>query len=1194
MANRQPFAGSGRLQEGGVLATRKQDFNAHIDGTSFRQQANTIDMNPVIAGLNGSTVQDTLNDLHNLIVSSGTGFISIGNTDGYALGSYNVGSISTPTLYDAFNAAFSDSRLQNGGVILLLAGTYTLKSTVNVPSGITIAGEVGGTLIVGEMSESPMFIVHNDIKTVTIGGDSGSGQIDLLSGSNVEVTKFYNLMLADNLNGNINSGQPGMTTVPMIQAKYASNLICERVSFIGRIQNTTTVSGRSKTYAAIAYTTGGADDTNLTMEGCFLDGLKIGIRFDPVSSLNFLTVNNCRARTYGTEDSGNTDKNLNSFIVANLCIGKITNNFFNSEGSEVNTFLYIPSGTEGNLTVIGNQGGLANENLGQLIYNDSGSTFTSIQTGNDWGITIGNPWYIVVGGAGGSSTGMGDIFGSSAINVVLQMASFFSNFQATIIVNPGTYNVTGTLSHDFANLKFIGNKIGKNYPIFSLNIHDTTPDALGQRFITLGNHLEAIQFVSTVRFQSIHAGWNPTSSTVSDSAFTLKVTDCVFVDTSLVVMDPGSPNTDTLGNNATLSEIIENCYFRQTGTFNDSISLCSPIVQNTILRGCNFIGFGYAVNFGDDFQPSSISDTTLHFENNTFNLIGFTIDDAAPNSLISNYIRINSFSSSVFVDRCQVLTSDLNKATIVNSSLRSAGTFTIFAYFGANQVYIDRSTLEGTYGTVTISSVAYNMPCFFVEAIESIKVTDNRFFGGSLPFKIGGPSCFTNSNTRGDIVVSNNEFISRSTTETFTMIDMDLDIASGSGIIPKIIVDNNIIHNLATSSTSIVQHTEQITNYVIQGIVQIYAPFFSVVFANNKVFGTTLIPTSNTFFTDWTGVVINTFDATTGTSGGAAATVNVYDNKIEITNTINNSTSDAACLNVIASVLNIHNNYLAMNNSSGAVASTFIGCLTLNNRPTATGTYSDGIVTDNVFSRRNITGTASTLSEAYVRIESNSGRGAFKNNSFCDPFIDTGSTLTTVVLDSSVAPNFWIINGNKNQTDTIDLMGWYGVVANSSSSSGHAELKDSASSQIVIEVLDVIAPSNTINVNYTASTAGSFLWAIPLYGLIPIGARIISITCSGQSDTVMTNGTFTHQLVGNGLVTVGGAGFDFESGYTINTVNTSTITPSNSSSTNTFDNTATNGLRVELFALSHGATSAIKSSTNAVMNFTSMTVKYRY
>ncbi|HVI40456.1 MAG TPA: hypothetical protein VM577_07335, partial [Anaerovoracaceae bacterium] len=146
-SNRFPFTGSGRQKEGGELATRKQDFNAHVQGNGFRHTADNVDMNPVIPALGGTTVQQTLEEFTALVTSAGTGFISIGNAgvDGYAVGTYNMNTLATPTLKDAFNAAFADHRLRNGGIILVLAGTYVLTTPVTVPSGISIMGEVGGT-----------------------------------------------------------------------------------------------------------------------------------------------------------------------------------------------------------------------------------------------------------------------------------------------------------------------------------------------------------------------------------------------------------------------------------------------------------------------------------------------------------------------------------------------------------------------------------------------------------------------------------------------------------------------------------------------------------------------------------------------------------------------------------------------------------------------------------------------------------------------------------------------------------------------------------------------------------------------------------------------------------------------------------------------------------------------------------------
>ena len=265
VTNRFPFTGSGRQKEGGELATRKQDFNAHYQGNGFRHTAPNIDMSPPIPSLGGATVQQTLEQITTLISSNGTGFISIGNADGYGIGTYNMNTVDTPTLANAFTAAFADDRLQNGGIILVLAGTYILTTPVTVPPGITIIGEVGGTLIIGEMTEQSMFIVSSAVKDFRIGGDSGSGTIPLSVGSNVEKVKFFNLMLSDNLNGTAASGGTTMATVPIIALSNAANLELERVSFIGRINNGA-VANRPKTYSAVSTVSGGSTGTTLTVK----------------------------------------------------------------------------------------------------------------------------------------------------------------------------------------------------------------------------------------------------------------------------------------------------------------------------------------------------------------------------------------------------------------------------------------------------------------------------------------------------------------------------------------------------------------------------------------------------------------------------------------------------------------------------------------------------------------------------------------------------------------------------------------------------------------------------------------------------------------------------------------------------------------------------------------------------------------
>ena len=138
-----------KTPQGGFLATHKHDFVSHHKGEDWRHGATDIDMEPSIPACPGSTVQETLECLAAIQSSeaSGTGFVSIGRTDGYSLGIYNVGAIATPTLESALNAALADNRLANGGIIMMLSGTYEVANVVTFPANVVIFGESLGTVV---------------------------------------------------------------------------------------------------------------------------------------------------------------------------------------------------------------------------------------------------------------------------------------------------------------------------------------------------------------------------------------------------------------------------------------------------------------------------------------------------------------------------------------------------------------------------------------------------------------------------------------------------------------------------------------------------------------------------------------------------------------------------------------------------------------------------------------------------------------------------------------------------------------------------------------------------------------------------------------------------------------------------------------------------------------------------------------
>lgn len=159
----------------GRLATDRYDFEAHLEGRNpdagssyvhgFRHTASQIDVdNPSLVYGNPDDVEEALEnitDFISLFSSIGQGFITVG--DGYdtwhnADGNINfdpaIQSIDR-VLNEIFSTIYSGSgilpayeRIKYGGIVVIKAGTYIVKNTINVPPGIVILGEGYGTKII--------------------------------------------------------------------------------------------------------------------------------------------------------------------------------------------------------------------------------------------------------------------------------------------------------------------------------------------------------------------------------------------------------------------------------------------------------------------------------------------------------------------------------------------------------------------------------------------------------------------------------------------------------------------------------------------------------------------------------------------------------------------------------------------------------------------------------------------------------------------------------------------------------------------------------------------------------------------------------------------------------------------------------------------------------------------------------------
>ncbi len=1130
---REPFVGNGRRNEGGALVTRKQDFNAHVEGGGFYHNAESIRMNPAITTLNGifggADVQDTLEKITTYISSAGQGFITIG--DGYDDGDFTVGDEATPTLSSAFAAAFNHERLANGGIVLVKAGKYFLRSTVNVPAGISIMGEIGGTIIIGEMTETSMFKVLRGDNRATIGGDSGSGQVVLSQGAPLDHTRFFNLTLIDNLDGYVAIGAnpiATMQTVPMIQCEISSHVTFEEVRFAGRL-NQGVVSGRGKTLEAIGYVTGGGDPTTLTVDSCYFDGMKIGIDFSPNNgNIDFLTVRNCRARTFGTEDAGQINKTDNCFVKMSLCNANLSNNYHVGASTSVTTvnscFVVGSAGgsTDVRMIITGNSGGpnvTSGTNNNNLFYDNTSTTsIKTVKAANNWGASFNNDWFVVVGnGTVASGTPSGDFVGSGAIDAVLSLVGS-GGCGTTIIVNPGTYNITSSGS---SAVKYIGNKkSGDEYPVFNLNT--STSGTASYRQFQTGPSIRGIKFICSTATTINYHYINPAHGNNGD----VIVEDCIFEDCALI---PNAITSGVLANDERVYITVKNCYFFQTGDYTGKISLLLPPANIVTLDSCIFRQFGYIGGIGSasDISYSHTTQGNQNFiiRNCIMDATDGTITVASALTDHLSYFFIDDATANVFFENCEIYADDeLDSTSVVqpiHSGLTSVGAFKHWLHIKARSISFNNCTIKGPDQTFSILfGGTYAMATIFAEPAQSFKFTNSRILGGALPLQISGITAFSTALTRDAIQILNSEIVGAPHYQyTSTLVDIDFDVSSftvASTIVPLVRIAGNTFRTEIASDMTQVRHLNADGAwYDAQGVVQVYAPGFDVNISDNKMFANLRqYSTLGNPYNDYTGIYVNNYDATAAAANETPRFAILHDNIIEIENYFENASasSSASCIFVRNSFPNIHHNTLVMNNTANGVSGNFAGCLYVDCEASSDTASGDALVTGNIFSRRDQAGDTSTLKRGYVLITSGSRRGMLTNNSFCSAGYSGASTV--VVEDNSTTTNKWVVAYNKNQTETISAKGYVGNFSMGLNGTTLKTVVGSAIPGVTDSRIDILE-SATIPVTFDYEDLNideTFLWRIPIYGLVPHGAYLTTVTTYLENSTntgVTRTGTLT-------------------------------------------------------------------------------------
>lgn len=481
---RSPFSStSSRTPEGGTKVTHKQDFNAHASGTDFRHCADQINMNPEIVSAPGPDVQTAMESLATYVAGVDDAlFVSIG--DGYATGTYTIGTGGINTLEEAFAAAFADTHVQNGGYVVLKAGTYSATSTIPVPSGVTIMGEPGAVInarIAGTVAADYLFeIAKADLTHRFLLGHETTYVTTVWSEHSAKTTVISGLTIVSNLNRESGRGFPA---APVIAVSRGAIARIENCSILGQC------SATAYDFDLHAIGTVGrqsALETRLEVSNCFIDGFSSIISYSPYyGEEDYLYVHDCNFRYMGTDSSSNDGYKY--AISSTLCNINVENNISygmndNTIGYGAEGFFYFLDNTPATLvgtdkSVVsfkGNSGGLGDdatprELLLNFVNTDNLKSTDlyrgGVDRGNDWGnVWRSSSFYIVVGTGESTETGalsMGDINGPNALDLIRQRyyegADATGNYSSPkVYLLPGTHVITTNLDSTNMSIEGVG------------------------------------------------------------------------------------------------------------------------------------------------------------------------------------------------------------------------------------------------------------------------------------------------------------------------------------------------------------------------------------------------------------------------------------------------------------------------------------------------------------------------------------------------------------------------------------------------------------------------------------------------------------------------------------------------------------------------------------------------------------------
>lgn len=397
----------------GRLATDRFDFQSHINGQGFRQNATTVDIaNPSLVYGNPANVEVALENLNSFIttqINAGQGFCVVG--DGYntwhnANGTINFDT-TVPSLDTILNPVFSAilngtalpaafQRIKYGGIVLIKAGTYIVKHTINVPPGITLIGENYGTKIINATaldtstlpptpsgSPSSVFNILADGYRSSYNGFTGGADyaVDPNLFMFAREVRICNMVIADNfveptlLGDNSYKTPQNKTSLlalnppPLVSQQLGSSLSLIGIWGLGRANFSSGKIVSSVTGSFIGID-GSATDTETfcKIDSCFFDGFSIPVNMATTSAFDgygqdFLEIKNSRIRAYGYFNGDSTDGYANTTIKCNVQNISVSDSLFYGNATNVSSLVYLvnaPSSApafqdRSKIVIVGNQ-----------------------------------------------------------------------------------------------------------------------------------------------------------------------------------------------------------------------------------------------------------------------------------------------------------------------------------------------------------------------------------------------------------------------------------------------------------------------------------------------------------------------------------------------------------------------------------------------------------------------------------------------------------------------------------------------------------------------------------------------------------------------------------------------------------------------------------------------------------------------